>query len=98
MTKQRSIASDATVRVNNRHVRASISIRQLNLDMRYKPGKEHVVPDILSRLPANDAADLYELALRTVGSGTRPRKTWHEVLDHLLQLYYFRTKHYNNAL
>ena len=49
--KQTSIVSTAsTERSNIRHVRASQFLRLFNLDVRHKPGKEHIVPDALSRL------------------------------------------------
>ena len=36
--------------MNTRLVRASQFLRQFRLDVRHKPGKEHIVPDALSRL------------------------------------------------
>lgn len=49
--KQNSIVSTtSTMRMNVRLVRASQYLRQFNLEVRYKPGKEHIIPDALSRL------------------------------------------------
>ena len=49
--KQSSITSTtSTLRMNVRLVRASQFLRQFRLDVRHKPGKEHIVPDALSRL------------------------------------------------
>ena len=51
ITKQSSIVStSSTMRMNVRLVRASQFLRQFRLDVRHKPGKEHIVPDALSRL------------------------------------------------
>lgn len=49
--KQNSIVSTtSTMRMNVRLVRASQFLRQFNLEVRHKPGKEHIIPDALSRL------------------------------------------------
>ena len=49
--RQSSITSTtSTVRMNTRLVRASQFLRQFRLEVRHKPGKEHIVPDALSRL------------------------------------------------
>lgn len=49
--RQNSIVSTtSTMRMNVRLVRASQFLRQFNLDVRHKPGKEHILPDALSRL------------------------------------------------
>ena len=49
--KQSSITSTtSTMRMNVRLVRASQFLRQFRLEVRHKPGKEHIVPDALSRL------------------------------------------------
>lgn len=58
--KQSSITSTtSTLRMNVRLVRASQFLRQFQLDVRHKPGKEHIVPDALSRLAsANTLSDL----------------------------------------
>ena len=49
--KQNSIISTtSTMRMNVRLIRASQFLRQFDLDVRHKPGKEHILPDALSRL------------------------------------------------
>ena len=49
--KQSSITSTtSTMRMNVRLVRASQFLCQFQLDVRHKPGKEHIVPDALSSL------------------------------------------------
>ena len=55
ITKQLSITSkSSTVRMNVRLVRASQFLRQFRLAVRHKPGKEHIIPDALSRLPSTN--------------------------------------------
>lgn len=49
--KQKLItATTSTLRMNTRLIRASQFLTQFDLKVRHKPGKEHVVPDALSRL------------------------------------------------
>ena len=49
--RQSSITSTtSTLRLNVRLVRASQFLRQFRLEVRHKAGKEHIVPDALSRL------------------------------------------------
>ena len=49
--KQLSItATILTLRINIRLIRASQFLRQFRLEVRHKSGKEHIVPDTLSRL------------------------------------------------
>lgn len=49
--KQNSIVSTtSTMRTNVRLIRASQFLRQFNLEVTHKPGKEHIVPNALSRL------------------------------------------------
>ena len=51
LMKQDSIVSTvSTIRINSRLVRASQFLRTFNLDVKYKPGKENIIPDALSRL------------------------------------------------
>ena len=51
MMKQTNIVTtSSTVRNNNRYVRSSQFLQQFRLDVRHKPGKEHILPDALSRL------------------------------------------------
>ena len=65
MRKSSITATTSTVRMNTRLVRASQFLRQFRLDVRHKPGKEHIVPDALSRLastkPSTIADDHSEL-------------------------------------
>ena len=60
--KQSSIISTtSTMRTNVRLIRASQFLRQFRLEVRHKPGKDHIVPDILSRLASlNQDASLTE--------------------------------------
>ena len=49
--RQNSIVSTtSTMRMNVRLIRASQFLRQFRLDVCHKPGKDHIVPDALSRL------------------------------------------------
>lgn len=49
--QQSSITSTtSTMRLNLRLVRASEFLQQFKLDVKHKPGKEHIIPDALSRL------------------------------------------------
>lgn len=49
--QQLSITSTTSMmRLNLRLVRASQFLQQFKLDVRHKPGKEHIIPDALSRL------------------------------------------------
>ena len=49
--KQSSIVSTtSTMRMNTRLIRASQFLKQFDLDITNKPGKEHIIPDALSRL------------------------------------------------
>lgn len=43
-------STSSTMRMNVRLVRASQFLRQFRLVVRHKPGKEHIIPDALSRL------------------------------------------------
>lgn len=57
--KQSSITSTTSImRMNIRLVRASQFLRQFPLDVRHKPGKEHIVPDTLSRLTSTNKSSL----------------------------------------
>lgn len=57
--KQSSITSTtSTLRMNVRLVRVSQYLRQFQLDVRHKPGKDHIVPDVLSRLATATESDL----------------------------------------
>ena len=48
----------STMRMNIRLIRASQFLKQFNLDISYKPGKEHIIPDALSRLASLNKHDL----------------------------------------
>ena len=51
ISKQKLItATTSTMRMNVRLIRASQFLSQFRLDIRHKPGKEHIIPDALSRL------------------------------------------------
>lgn len=50
---QTSLSSSSVDKLNNRLIRASQYLQQFrNIKVMYKPGREHIVPDALSRLPA----------------------------------------------
>ena len=51
IAKQTSLFSSNTNKLNNRLIRASQYLAQFDINMRYKPGKHHLVPDALSQLP-----------------------------------------------
>lgn len=59
IVKQTSLSTSSVDKLNMRLVRASQYLSQFRLDVRYKPGKQHIVPDALSRLNAhsNDSKD-----------------------------------------
>lgn len=44
------------MRINVRLVRAFQFFRQFHLIVRHKPGKEHIIPDALSRLPSANSS------------------------------------------
>ena len=55
------IAITSTVCGNTRLTRASQFLRLFNFDVRYRPGKEYIVPDTLSRLAnINSIGDLLD--------------------------------------
>ena len=51
IAKQTSLSSSNTDKLNNRLIRASQYLAQFDIDVQYKPGKHHLVPDALSQLP-----------------------------------------------
>ncbi len=64
--QQSSVTSTtSTMRLNLRLVRASQFLQQFKLDIRHKPGKEHIIPDALSRLTSANTghADLHHSEL-----------------------------------
>ncbi|SLM34971.1 transposon tf2-1 polyprotein [Lasallia pustulata] len=56
IAKQTTLSSSSTDKVNLRLVRASQYVSTFDLDIRFRPGKQHIVPDALSRL-MNKAAE-----------------------------------------
>ncbi len=53
--QQSSITSTtSTMRLNLRLVRISQFLQQFKLEVRHKPGKEHIIPDVLSRLASSN--------------------------------------------
>ena len=53
ITKQLSITSiSSTIQINVRLIRASQFLRQFHLDVKYKLGKEYIIPDALLCLPS----------------------------------------------
>ena len=57
--RQSSITSiSSTICMNVRLIRAAQFLRQFQLDVRHKPGKEHIVPDALSRLASTNSYGL----------------------------------------
>lgn len=54
IVRQTALTSSATDKLNNRLARASLYLSQYkNLKICHVPGREHIVPDALSRLPAH---------------------------------------------
>lgn len=52
IANQTKLTSSSTDKLNLRLVRASTYLSQFQLDVRYRPGKQHIIPNALSRLPA----------------------------------------------
>lgn len=50
IVKQTKLSTSCTDRSNLRLIRASTYLSQFDIEVRHKPGKEHLVPDALSRL------------------------------------------------
>lgn len=50
IARQTTLSSSSTDRMNLRLIRASQYVSQFDLDVRWRPGKQNVVPDALSRL------------------------------------------------
>ena len=55
--KQTSLTSSSVDKFNLRLLQASQYLSQFNLEVRYKPVKQHTVPDALSRLINNSATE-----------------------------------------
>ena len=63
---QTKLQSSSIDKLNQRLICASAYLSQFNLDVRYKPGKKHVLPDALSRLAStaisrDDGAEVLDL-------------------------------------
>lgn len=58
IAKQTTLTTSSTAKLNLRLIRASEYIQQFrDLEFRHKPGKRHIVPDALSRLPNSASTD-----------------------------------------
>ena len=57
IASQTKLTTSSTDKANLRLVRASTYLSQFRLDIRHKPGKAHIVPDALSRLPSRNTGD-----------------------------------------
>lgn len=55
IAKQTTLTSSNTNKLNLRLVRASAYLSQFDLDIKYRPGKEHVIPGALSRLSSSNS-------------------------------------------
>ena len=56
MQQSSIMLTNSTMRMNVRLVRASQFLRQFHLIVRHKPGKEHIIPDALSRLASANSS------------------------------------------
>ena len=54
ITRQTSLNTTSTVKLNLRLIRASEYLQRFRLDVRYKPGKVNIVPDALTRLASRE--------------------------------------------
>ena len=54
IAKQTTLSSSNTDKLNLRLVRASTYLSQFQLEVKYRPGKDHIVPDALSRLSSGN--------------------------------------------
>ena len=54
IAKQTTLSSSNTDKLNLRLVRASTYLSQFRLEVKYRPGKDHIVPDALSRLSSGN--------------------------------------------
>ena len=54
IAEQTTLSSSNTDKLNLRLVRASTYLSQVRLEVKYRPGKDHVVPDALSRLSSGN--------------------------------------------
>ena len=69
IAKQTTLSSSNTDKLNLRLVRASTYLSQFKLNVKYRPGKDHVIPDALSRLSSGN------------GPATRRRTSPADALD-----------------
>ena len=60
---QSSITTTSLIRMNTRHIRSSEYLSRFRLEIRYKPGRQNIVPDALLRLEAQEESPSYNLAL-----------------------------------
>jgi len=59
ISKQTTMTTSSTTKLNLRLVRASEYIQRFRyLEFRHKPGKQHIVPNALSRLKSNNNGDV----------------------------------------
>lgn len=72
IVRQTTLNSSSTDKMNLRLVRASQYLSQFELDVRYKPGKQHIVPDTLSRLTSTEHAP--------------PTQTLDDILEHGIRI------------
>ena len=55
IARQTTLSTSSTDKLNLRLVRASDYVQRFNIILRHKPGKQHTVPDALSRLPTDNS-------------------------------------------
>ena len=60
ISRQTSLSTSNSDKLNLRLVRASIYLSQFTLDIRYKAGQTNTVPDALSRLPGDQKVNMLE--------------------------------------
>lgn len=54
IVNQTKFTTSSTDKLNLRLIRASTYLFQFQLEIKYRPGKQHIIPDALSRLPATE--------------------------------------------
>ena len=57
IAKQTTLSTSSTDKLNLRLIHASDYIQRFNIVLRHKPGKMHIIPDALSRLPTTNTED-----------------------------------------
>ena len=55
IAKQISLSTSSTDKLNLRLIWASEYLQRFNIEIRHKPGKQHIVPDVLSRLASTNS-------------------------------------------